>query len=190
MAQTVGSGQISISSAGSTALKNWFVAKTTTFTDIQPGTSITIDGQTYPTSSDGGTAYWAGGGVSYQLVPKTNAVVQGTSTDSSAAVQFTYHESGSVEGILEMANDQLYTNSDYAPSTGIPSTSIAYVTQNIDRNPEGGNAVWLNYNQLGNSGTTAGAATFNATSARHRRRHRISLGQLLRRGRGPDRHRR
>jgi hypothetical protein len=161
MAQTLGAGQISISTAGSTALKNWFVASTgkDTFTDITPYTasapgsgSITLNGVTYPPASDGGLNYWAGNGgsgTSYQLAPSTNATVQGTSTDSSAAIQFTYHESGSVEGILEMASDQI------AP--------VAYVTANVDRNPEGGNAVWLNYNQIGASGTTAGAA-FNATS--------------------------
>ncbi len=167
-------GQISISTAGSTALKNWFVAKTTTFTDVTPATagdpgtgSITLNGTTYPPASDGGLNYWSsngGSGVSYQFAPKNNTTAQtGGPADASAAMQFTYHESGSVEGILEMANDQIYTNSNYAPSTGIPSTSIPYVTANIDRNPEGGNAVWMNYNQIGASGTTAGVA-FNATS--------------------------
>jgi hypothetical protein len=159
MAQTLGAGQISISTAGSTALKNWFVANTQTFTDVTPFTTgvagtgtINIDGQTYPPVSDGGTSYWAGNGGSggsYQLAPKTNATVQGTNADSSAAVLFTYHESGSVEGILELANDQI------AP--------VSYVTANIDRNPEGGNALWVNYNQVGASGTTAGVA-FNATT--------------------------
>ncbi len=161
MAQTLGAGQISISTAGSTALKNWFVASSGkgTFTDITPYSasapgsgSITLDGVTYPSASDGGLNYWAGNGgsgTSYQVAPSTNATVQGTSADTSAAVQFTYHESGSVEGILELASDQI------AP--------VAYVTANVDRNPEGGNAVWLNYNQVGASGTTAGAG-FNATS--------------------------
>jgi PEP-CTERM motif len=168
-------GQIVISAAGSTALKNWIVAKTTTFTEIQPynpsvpgSGTLSINGVSYPPASDGGTSYWfnypnGGTGQLYQLAPKTNNSIQGTSADQSPAIQFVYHESGSVEGSLELANDQLYTNSNYAASTGIPSTSIAYVTQNVDRNPEGGNAVWLNYNQIGASGATAGA-TFNATS--------------------------
>jgi hypothetical protein len=163
----VGAGQVVISSAGSTALKNWIVAKTTTFTDVQPGTAISINGTTYPTTADGGTNYWisnGGPGISYQLAPKNNTTsVTGSSTDQSAAIQFDYHESGSVEGVLELANDQLYTNSNYAPSTGIASTSIPYITANVDRNPEGGNAVWVNYNQIGASGVTAGA-TFNATT--------------------------
>jgi hypothetical protein len=175
-AQNNPSNEVVISTAGSTALKNWFVAKTTTFTDVQPGTTITIGGTTYPPSSDGGASYWNTGS-SYQLAPKTGVSKSGTSTDASPAIQFVYHESGSVEGILELANDQLYTNSDYAPSTGIASTSIPYVTANIDRNPEGGNAVWLNYNQLGNSGTTPGA-TFNATSGASVSGTPLSLGNF------------
>jgi hypothetical protein len=157
--QNLGAGQISISTSGSTALKNWFVtaAGGNTFTEVSPYASgnpgsgqLTINGTTYPPS---GLTYWAtypgstNNGVSYQLAPTNNTTVSGTQTDSTAAIQFTYHESGSVEGILELANDQIGT--------------VSYVTANVDRNPEGGNAVWLNYNQLGTSGTTAGA-TFNA----------------------------
>jgi hypothetical protein len=150
----VGSNQVVISIAGSTALKNWLVAKTTTFTDVQPGGTLSIDGTTYP---PGGTSYW-NNGVGYQLAPSNNTSNSSTVFGATNQIQFVYHESGSVEGILEMANDQLYTNSDYAPSTGIASTSIPYVTANIDRNPDSGNAVWLNYNQIGNSGTTGGTA--------------------------------
>jgi len=150
----VGAGQIVISAAGSTALKNWIVAKTNTFTDIQPGTTLTVDGTTYPLASDpesSGTSasYWTNGGISYQLAPKNNTSTQGTIADASPAIQFIYHESGAVEGPLELVNDQIGT--------------IAYVTANIDRNPEGGNALWLNYNQIGASGVTNGAS-FNATS--------------------------
>src|SRR5450432_2819251 len=118
----VGAGQVVISAAGSTALKNWIVAKTTTFTDIQPGTTLSINGVTYPPASDGGVNYWSsngGPGISYQLAPKNNTTsVTGSPTDQSAAIQFVYHESGAVEGPLELVNDQLYTNSDYAPATG------------------------------------------------------------------------
>ena len=159
--------QVVISSAGSTALKNWIV-KTPSFTDVQPDTILSIGGTTYPPATDplgGGLSYWTNGGQSYQIAPKNNTTSNsGSSNDQTAAVQFIYHESGSVEGILEMANDQLYTNADFAVSNpSIPETSIAYVTANIDRNPEGGNAVWLNQTQIGNSGTTGGAA-FNANN--------------------------
>ncbi len=150
----VAAGQVVISAAGSTALKNWIVAKTTTFTDVQPGTTLSINGTSYPLASDpsgGGDAFWTNGGVSYQLAPKNNMSVQGTGlADASPAIQFIYHESGAVEGPLELVNDQIGT--------------VPYITANVDRNPEGGNAVWLNYNQIGASGLTPGVA-FNATSA-------------------------
>jgi hypothetical protein len=185
----VGVGQVVISSSGSTALKNWFVAKTTTFTDVQPGTTLSINGTTYPPASDGGVNYWGsngGPGISYQLAPKNNTTsVTGSPTDQSAAIQFVYHESGSVEGVLELANDQLYTNSDYAPATGISSTSIPYITANVDRNPEGGNAVWLNYNQIGASGVTAGAA-FNATTGAAPGGTTVTLGNFYGSGVGQN----
>jgi hypothetical protein len=162
---------VTVSVAGSTALKNWLVANTTTFTDIQPYVANPTSGQpaldtgvvniggntypnttTYPLTADGGSSYWnnnGGVGQSYQLAPKSYMGGTTNSTDpknvSSDAVRFEYHESGSVEGILELANDQLYTN-------GTPANTIAYVTANVDRNPEGGNAVWVNYNQIGTSG--------------------------------------
>ena len=86
----------------------------------------------------------AGRRFAYQLAPKANsnaAPAEGTTLDSANALKFEYHESGSVEGILEMANDQI------AP--------VTYVTQNINRDPNTGNAVWVNYNQFGGSGTVA-----------------------------------
>src|SRR3982751_6108903 len=46
-AGTTGSA-VTISTSGSTALKNWFVANTNTFTVIQPDTQVTIGGSTYP----------------------------------------------------------------------------------------------------------------------------------------------
>ena len=136
-----------VSISGSTALKNWLVSKTTTFTDVQPGSTLTVNGVTYPPN----TSYWQQNGGSlqaYQLAPSSYNGGQSTFIDGSGtglnstttaaitpAYRFEYHESGSVEGILEMANDQI------AP--------VTYVTQNVNRNPNGGNAVWVNYNQIG-----------------------------------------
>ena len=148
---------VTISTAGSTALKNWFVKSTNTFTDIQPGTTININGVQYPSSvanaSTGATGLgvneWkqnGGAAYSYQLAIKALSsatplptVSEGTATDQAAAISFQYHESGSVEGILELANDQI------AP--------VTYVTQNINRDPNTGNGVWVNYNEFGGGGT-------------------------------------
>jgi len=186
LAGTTGT-DVTISASGSTALKNWLVANTQTFTEVQPvvtdptnannpvlapGT-LSIGGNTYPNlgayplTANGGSSYWASNsqaigatGKTYQLAPQTFPGANASATNgASDAVRFEYHESGSVEGILELTNDQLYTNSDagLVQPSGLP-TSIAYVQANVDRNPDSGNAVWVNYNQIGASGTTAGAA--------------------------------
>jgi hypothetical protein len=153
LSRTAHAQQVTISTSGSTALKNWFVKKSTTFTDIQPGTTINIGGTTYPTD---GTSEWeqnGGPAYAYQLAPKANssaAPTQGTTLDSANALQFEYHESGSVEGILEMANDQI------AP--------VTYVTQNINRDPNTGNAVWINYNQFGGGGTAANPTNYTTNA--------------------------
>ena len=146
--------EVTISTSGSTALKNWFVSKTTTFTDVQPGTQVMIGGQAYPPNvnqfaTNGGDA------LVYQLAPSTFTTTSINSgvAQSAPAVRFEYHESGSVEGILELANDQI------AP--------VTYVTQNIDRNPTNGvgNAVWVNYNQFGGAVGKPTPTTANGYSA-------------------------
>ena len=132
-------GEETISTSGSTALKNWFVAKTNTFTEIQPGTSLTLS--VGNGNGNGTTTFNATGYQLYQLAPTSTTSTFDTGVAASVdAVRFEYHESGSVEGILEMANDQI--------------SNVNYVTQNVNRNPNGGNAVWVNYNQFGGVGKT------------------------------------
>jgi hypothetical protein len=147
LAGTTGSAE-TISFSGSTALKNWFVAKTTTFTDVQPGTQISINGVEYPPSlSQWSTNSGAdGNALAYQLAPtsyNSGTAVNSGLLQQASAIRFEYHESGSVEGILEMANDQI--------------GPLNYVTQNVDRDPYVGigNAVWVNYNQFGGKGGLA-----------------------------------
>ncbi len=141
-----------VSTSGSTALKNWLVANTQTFTEVQPGTTETVNGVQYPLNAFA-SAGNPNGILADQLAPKS---YQSTSTstgivETDPALRFEYHESGSVEGILEMANDQI------AP--------VQYVTQNIDRNPYNGigNAVWVNYNQVGGKGGAAFSAASGAS---------------------------
>ena len=170
-----GVNQIAVSVSGSTALKNWLVGKSTTFTDINPSDprlagsgSLSINGVTYPLAApnaDDGANYWADGGNSYQLAPKSNAAIHATNgiANQDNAIVFSYHESGSVEGVYELANDQI------AP--------IPYVTANIDRNPEGGSAVWVNYNQIGASGTSV-VTVFNATTGAAPAGSTVTLGNF------------
>ena len=137
LAGTTGS-EVTVSLAGSTALKNWLVKSSTTFTDIQPGTTLSIGGTTYPTDGTGEWELNGGSAFGYQLAPSSysgQSIQEGQTLDSATAVRFEFHESGSVEGILELVSDQV------AP--------VTYVTQNVDRNPNLANAVWVNYNQFG-----------------------------------------
>jgi hypothetical protein len=152
LAGTTGS-EVTVSISGSTAVKNWLV-KTNTFTDVQPGSELTIGGMTYPPPNPGNTtpgdnnSDWVvdgGSAYAYQLAPATYGSPDtnlGDPVQSADAVRFEYHESGSVEGILEMASDQIGT-----------AAAQQYVTNNVDRNPTlnayAGNNVWVNYNQFG-----------------------------------------
>jgi ABC-type phosphate transport system substrate-binding protein len=107
VAGTTGSAT-TISTAGSTALKNWFVKNTTTFTDVTPGTQVDIGGVEYPSSLNEWAPQYGGTGtaLAFQLAPKsynggqevTSAEAPGTIVDQASAVRFEYHESGSVEG--------------------------------------------------------------------------------------------
>ena len=149
-------GEVTISTSGSTALKNWLVANTTTFTDVQPGTQVSIGGKAYPP----GVGQWAvdgGSALVYQLAPGSNPAgeVDTGLIEQAPAVRFEYHESGSVEGLLELASDQI--------------SPVPYITQNVDRNPTNGvgNAVWVNYSQFGGAigkPVPTAANGFSATS--------------------------
>ena len=101
---------------------------------------MSVQGVSYPSN----TSSWAvngGTNLLYQLAPSTDTSSPNAIAPVSPALRFEYHESGSAEGILEMANDQIATQ--------------AYVTNNIDRNPTSGNNVWVNYNQIAPAGSLA-----------------------------------
>jgi hypothetical protein len=119
-----------ISISGSTALKNF--VNGSGFTTLVPGTSITLSSGTFAPN-------WASTGgptQTFDLAPATLATADYTDAAGFApAIRLEYHESGSVEGILEMANDQI--------------GPLTYVASNIDRNPNTGNAVWINKTQFG-----------------------------------------
>jgi hypothetical protein len=131
-----GLSEVTISISGSTALKNFITSQG--FTDLLPDTSITPDLGGVPGDDTTLTA----GGSAMELAPSNTGGLD-TST-SYNALRVEYHESGSVEGILEMANDQI--------------GDVNYVEDNIDRNPNGGNAVWVNGNQIGGLSPPGGNA--------------------------------
>lgn len=147
LASSAGAGttgnEVTISTSGSTALKAFVTGQG--ITQLEQGKSITLD------SGPGGTPVtyapdWSSGLQSFQLAP--NPLGSGSSTGNNQgvdAVRLEYHESGSVEGILELANDQV--------------GPLPYVENNIDRNPNNGNAVWVNGNQFGGVGGSGGVGS-------------------------------
>ena len=154
----IGNPAVTISLSGSTAMRSFTTSPGFTF--LTPGTSITLS------NGPGGApiTYTAptGGSTQFQLASGNFAGADALagSTQNHSAIRLEWHEQGSVEGILEMVNDQV----GYAG--GLSGTPL--IDPSI-RNPvyNGGNAfsnpVWINRNQfnattLGTSvGTTIGS---------------------------------
>lgn len=125
---------VTISLSGSTAMRSFTVQNTDAFSLVTPGTQMNIGGTVYPAA----TSFWTSGGPSdlykFQLAPTSYGSPVTTGTQRSAdALRIEWHEQGSVEGILEMVNDQI------AP--------VASVTA-ANRNPTTGNPTWVNRNSF------------------------------------------
>lgn len=135
---------VTISLSGSTAMKNF--TKSEGFTYLTPGTSITLS--TGAGGSDVTYAAPTGGLVRYQLA-QSDLSLPASEADpvfNVPALRIEWHEQGSVEGVLELANDQIGMINSVAISNRSPST---------------GNPVWVNrasYNAPNPS--VIGAGTF------------------------------
>jgi hypothetical protein len=130
---------VTISLSGSTAMRNFTTSEG--FSLVNPGSVVNIGGANYPSN----TGLWSPGGelLSFQLAPfnASGAVTTGPS-QAANALRLEWHEQGSVEGILELANDQI------APIGSVTATN---------RNPTTGNPIWVNRNSFnGTAGKTAG----------------------------------
>lgn len=136
------SDAVTISLSGSTAMRNF--TTNPTFTALTPGRTVTLNtGYTF-----GASAVDAINGVfpAVQLGATTNDTLPPPSNLVNAnyrAYRVEWHEQGSVEGILELANDQIGT---------IQSVSLS------NRNPTPGNPTWIN-------GTLGGSLTAPGTNA-------------------------
>jgi hypothetical protein len=139
MAGTTGS-EVTISLSGSTAMRNFTTSPA--FSLVTPRQQVSIGGNLYPSSAN----YWPtnGAGVSFQLAP---GAFPGTSADpqfgAADAARLEWHEQGSVEGILEMVNDQI--------------GAVGSVTAS-NRNPTAGNPTWVNRNRFTAVGSSNGFA--------------------------------
>ena len=134
-------GMITWSISGSTAMRN--------FTVGVPGTSsggLTLYETGSPTLTLSNGTYTPGsGGLQLAPSPYTGTALAGSSGDG---VRVEYHESGSVEGIEELANDQIGFVG--GASGGAHRRSVH------SRNPTGGNPIWVNRNKLTSTTTANG----------------------------------
>ena len=146
-------GMVTWSISGSTAMRN--------FTVGVPGSSAGgISLLETPLSMNLSNGTYDGGTNGLQLSPLvyTGSALPGS---GGAGVRVEWHEAGSVEGIQELANDQI----GYAG--GIAGTPI--VDPFTPRNPTSGNPVWINRNKLtavgGANGFNIGSSSYNTYDA-------------------------
>lgn len=133
-------GYITWSISGSTAMRNFTVgvpgSSAGGLSLLETPLNLTLSNGTY-----------SGGGNGLQLAPSTwsSANLAGS---TGPGVRVEWHEAGSVEGVLELANDQIgYVGG----ASGVP-----IVDPFTPRNASSGNPIWVNRNKLT---TSAGAAS-------------------------------
>src|SRR5881394_4041798 len=133
-------GMVTWSISGSTAMRNFTVGVPGTnsggLTLLETPLTLNLSNGSY----DAGTA-------GLQLSPLTFTGAP-LGANSAVGVRAEWHEAGSVEGILELANDQI----GYAG--GLLGAPI--VDPNTPRNPSGGNPLWVNRNRLTAVGSGGG----------------------------------
>ena len=127
--------QVTISLSGSTAMRNF--TTNDGFTFVEPGSTLTLSNGTY-----GGAAYWGSGTNStLQLASKVAGFTNsGTGNDNVNAVVIQWHEQGSVEGVLDLVNDQI---------VNLPSNTGT-------RDVTSANPIWINRNKFTNQATING----------------------------------
>lgn len=124
-------GLITWSISGSTAMRNFTIS--TGFTVLEAGSAtLTLSNGTYTPGA---------GGLQLAVTPYTGANLAGS---SGAGIRVEWHEQGSVEGILEMANDQIGYDGGLLGTPLIAGAS---------RNPTSGNPIRVNRNNFTATGT-------------------------------------
>jgi hypothetical protein len=131
--------------SGSTAMRNFTISEGMTTLEADSPT-LTLSNGTYLAGTNG-----------IELAPSsfTGAAIAGTfgASASGAGVRIEWHEQGSVEGILEMVNDQVGYDGDI---NGTP------LIDPVTRNPSGGNPIRLNRNTFVTTGTVGGFSISNS----------------------------
>jgi hypothetical protein len=152
-----GNNAVTISLSGSTAMRNFTTSPG--FTYLTPGSTISLGNG----PSGAAVSYFAplGGGTQVQLAngdfstadgpqPLSLLTTSNAAQQNHSALRVEWHEQGSVEGILEMVNDQV----GYAGGlSGTPLINLA--TRNILQSTPAapaGNPVWINRNKFDGTG--------------------------------------
>jgi hypothetical protein len=135
---------VTISLAGSTALRNFTTSPS--FTALPAGFSLTLSNGTYNGGSNG-----------LQLAQSTYPVAIIGTGASAGGVRLEWQESGSVEGMLALVNDQI----GYGTSANPPQSS-SVLDPNVPLNPTGGNPIWVNRTRLSTTTTGGGLSTSTA----------------------------
>ncbi|MDP9173567.1 MAG: PEP-CTERM sorting domain-containing protein [Planctomycetota bacterium] len=163
---TLNNPAVTISFSGQTALRNFFTTAGVSL--LQPGTSITLHDGT------GGTA------VTYTATNNDNTLVQlanpnfttpdlnpgspgspsAADAQTASAIQLQWHEQGSIDGFVDLLNDQAGFVQVAQGGTGPLSNPAA-------RGPSSSNPTWINTNKFTAAGSANGftlnAAASNAT---------------------------
>ena len=146
---------VTVSFSGSTAMRGFTTG--VDFSGLTPGSSLTVNGVTYtvaPTDSANGifpTAQLAAALGTGRPTPPSPI----TTTYNAAAYRLEWHEQGSVEGIAEMANDQI----GYFNNTPLVATAT--------RGPTSGNPIWVQRSSqtaVGGLIATSNYDTYSATT--------------------------
>lgn len=149
---------VTISLSGSTAMRNFTVSPG--ITDLTPGTSITLsDGN----PADGTTTYTAvfngSNTLELQLASKdfSQPDVTTGSRQNYSAIRLEWHEQGSVEGVLDMVNDQIGYVGGFAAAALVNPVTRNPVSTNSTSVPFS-NPTWVN--QTNWNGTHNGTTNF------------------------------
>ena len=174
-------GSTTISTSGSTALRSFIIGSAAVnpdgtvtgsaqinngMLDLTANTTISFNGITYPNFDTNGNPltpanalnFWGtgtgGGGQALWLAPSTGTAVTTGKVQQTPALQFQWHEQGSVEGILELASDQLY-------SGNINSSPQLSSFNPVSRDATSANPIWVNYNRFAFDGSSPTAHVIN-----------------------------
>ena len=147
---------LTISLSGSTAMRNFTTSAG--ITEVNPNSFLSLStvNNSGATPVINGTQllpsdpnYWTNGGISYQFAPSSGVGSASSTRGSAADLRLEWHEQGSVEGILDMVNDQI---------AAVPGNAGT-------RSPNTANPIWINGNKFTGPGSAGTGGVFQLDNA-------------------------